>query len=247
MRKLLSWIITPFYLVIFVFTMVFWHPLIALSFYVNRRLYLQTIALGNGLLLLELRLLGTRISVQGLEHLPRQKPLIIASNHQSLFDIPLLLWTLRSYGPCFIAKRELGKNIPSISHALRNMGSALIDRGDARAAIRTIEDLGTRVQQNREAAIIFPEGTRARNGRIKPFKSQGIMALLRTMPDAEIVPTVISGSWRLTYHNFAPVPIGVRISLTFLPPLKASSPEAAPGEVQALIEAALPIDERRAS
>jgi 1-acyl-sn-glycerol-3-phosphate acyltransferase len=245
MKNILSWVITPFYLTLFVFTIVVWHPLIALSYYVNRRLYLATIALGNGILLQELRILGTSIAVHGLKTLPQGKPLLIVSNHQSLFDIPLLLWTLRAHGPCFIAKRELGKNIPSISHALRNMGSALIDRGDARAAIRAIEELGTRVNITQEAAIIFPEGTRARNGRMKPFKPHGLLALLRTMPEAVIIPTAISGSWRLTAKNFKPVPVGVQIRLTFLPALQISSPEAAPGEIQAAIEVGLQEEERR--
>jgi len=245
MKHLLSWVVTPLYLVLFLLTMGAWHPFIALSYYLGPRIYRSVIAIGNGILLLELRLLGTRISVHGLSQIPVGRPLIIVSNHQSLFDIPLLLWTLRAKGPCFIAKKELGRGIPSMSHALRNMGAALIDRGDPKAAISAIEALGRRANEQCEAAIIFPEGTRARNGRLKAFKVQGILALLRTMPDAVIVPAAISGSWRLTANNFKPIGLGAQIRLTFLPAITPSSTESCPPEVERSIESALTAEERR--
>lgn len=244
-QRALGWLLTPGYLVVFVCTVLLWHPLIVSAYYFGPRVYHAVIALGNGALILGLRLAGARVRIQGFEALPEGRSLIVVSNHQSLYDIPFLLWFFRKSLPCFIAKQELGRGIPSASHALRNMGSALIDRSNSREAIKVIEAFGTRMATLERAAVIFPEGTRARDGHMKRFKVQGVLTLARTMPDAMVVPVAISGSWHLTQWGLRPVYPFASIQLTILKPLPARevTNEAAVQQIESHIRATLPARE----
>ena len=59
--------------------------------------------------------------------------------------------------------------------------------------------------------VIYPEGTRAREGRLKPFKLAGSLALLEAAPNLAVVPVAIDGSFKLVRHRFRPVPFGTRV------------------------------------
>lgn len=136
---------------------------------------------------------------------------IIISNHQSMFDIPILGSLFFSNFPKYVSKRSLGKWIPTVSYNLREGGHVLIDRGDPAGAIEAIRELGRRVAAGRASAMIFPEGTRARHGELGRFKPAGTLALLEEAPTTPIVAVAIDESWRLLKHNFLPVPWGVRV------------------------------------
>jgi len=101
--------------------------------------------------------------------LPENKPLLVVANHQSMFDISMIVWYMRKISPHFISKIELGKGIPSISYNLRHGGSILIDRKNKRQSLPAIIGFGKRLQQNNETGVIFPEGTRSRDGKPKQF------------------------------------------------------------------------------
>jgi 1-acyl-sn-glycerol-3-phosphate acyltransferase len=79
--------------------------------------------------------------------------------------------------------------------------------------------LGRRVEDNRVSAVIFPEGTRARRGELRPFKPRGTLALLAAAPRTEVVPVTIENSWRLMRSNFLPVPFGVRVRVVIGAPI----------------------------
>ena len=133
----------------------------------------------NFLLLRCLNLLGTRITIDfEQKDLPKDRPLIFASNHQSTYDIPPLIWYLRRYSPKFVAKKELGKGLPSISFHLRKGGNVLIDRKNSSASLEAIATFAKRVDKNNWSVIIFPEGTRTRNGQPKAFQRGGLTTLL---------------------------------------------------------------------
>ena len=98
-----------------------------------------------------------------------------------------------------------------MSYNLRKGGHVLIDRGDAPAAVAAIRDLGRRVRAGSCSAMIFPEGTRAREGELGAFKPAGTLALLEEGPTTAVVPVAIDESWRLLRHNYLPVPFGTRV------------------------------------
>jgi 1-acyl-sn-glycerol-3-phosphate acyltransferase len=188
-----------------------------------------------------LRLCGTRLAVERAGGLAAGRPAIFVSNHQSMFDIPILGALLWPHYLKFVSKRELARRwIPSISYNLRRGGNALIDRGDRAEAVAAIGRLGQEEVVGRGvSAMIFPEGTRARDGVLRPFRPQGTFALMAAAPDAPVVPVVIDGSWRLLQHHLRPVPFGTRVRVFIGAPIERSPDEdagAVLGNVQARIE-----------
>ena len=168
----------------------------------------------NGSVRLCLGVLGARIKTEGFpSQLPARTPYIIVSNHQSMFDIVILYVFFWKFRPRFIAKQELARGIPGVSVCLRHDGSALIDRSNARQALPEIKKLGKRCVEKGHAAIIFPEGTRARTGVMRPFHSAGLTTLLNAAPEATIIPVAIDGSWKFQYFRKGPVPLGIRVHL----------------------------------
>jgi 1-acyl-sn-glycerol-3-phosphate acyltransferase len=173
----------------------------------------------NRTLVASLRLLGTRIKFEHESPLDPKKLYIIVSNHQSMLDMPLLVCVLGYLRPRYVAKKELAKGSPGISIRLRNDGSALIDRKDARQALPEIKKLGKRMLENGFSAILFPEGTRSRSGSIKEFRPAGFTTLAKSVPDAEIVPVTIEGSWPINAYKLGPIPLGQTIVVRVSPPI----------------------------
>ncbi len=173
-----------------------------------------------------LGILGVKVVVHGEDAVPEGEPVIIISNHQSLFDIPILYTVFAKHRPRFIAKQELGKWIPSVSYNLRRGGSALIDRSNARQAIPEIQALAERLVERKFAAIIFPEGTRAKDGRAKKFRPAGMSTLIQGAPTARIIPVVIENSWILSARKRGPIPAGTTVRVRILSEIDRSGLKA---------------------
>ena len=210
---------TPLHLALFMAVLLIFHvaQVVALPF--GYAAHKRVVDYLNYCVLASLKMVGTRIELRCEHELPADKPLIVVANHQSMYDIPMLGWIFRDHHPKYVAKIELAKGMPSISYNLRHGGSALIDRSDARAAMRGIRRFGKQVEEHRYAACIFPEGTRARDGMMKKFNPAGLMMLMRAVPSATIVPVAIDGSWELMRYRMWPVPFGVRVKCTVLAPI----------------------------
>lgn len=222
--SIVSWLFTPLYVVVFLSLLCGFHILQLAAIPFGKRAQKNVLDVMNLLIVWNIRLFaGARFRYVGVPNLPQDRSVIIVSNHQSMYDIPMIMWACRRREVGFIAKRELGKWIPSISLALRRLGSVLIDRKDAKGSIRAIEAFGAMKQESRQVAAIFPEGTRARDGVMKSFRPSGFMALVRSMPDAVLQPIAIRGNWRLLRYNFSPVPFGTSIEVEFLEPVEQSS------------------------
>lgn len=226
-----GWLVTPAFLLTSLLTLLIWHPVIAASRRVSSdKTHDWIIAFGNRLLICCFNLTGGNVRFSGANNLPKTGPVIVVSNHQSLFDIPILIWFLRGRHTKFIAKRSLGKGIPSASYVLRTNGHALIDRGDAAQAGEEIRRVAQSTSKIAGTVVIFPEGTRARNGVLKKFKSGGIKLLLSELPNAVIVPVSINGAWRIMQFGFLPVPFGVPVRV------EVHSPIAETAEAQRVVD-----------
>jgi 1-acyl-sn-glycerol-3-phosphate acyltransferase len=131
-----------------------------------------------------------KVTVNGLSNVDPSKSFIYMSNHQSNFDIPVLL----AYIPGqfrWLAKAELFK-IPIFGHGMRGAGYISIDRFNRDSAFQSIDQAAKKIRDG-VSVMIFPEGTRSKDGRIRPFKKGGfIMALNSGVP---IVPVVVRGTW----------------------------------------------------
>jgi len=189
------------------------------------------------------RLCNTRLLVERAPGVRPWTSYIVVSNHQSMFDIPILGALLFSNFPKYVSKRELGRGIPSVSYNLRRGGHVLIDRADAPAAVAAIGALGRQVRAGRVSATIFPEGTRARRGELGAFRRAGLMTLLEEAPGTPVVPLAIDESWRLLAHSFFPVPWGVRVRVHIGEPIarrpdedRAALIEQVRGEIAAALD-----------
>jgi 1-acyl-sn-glycerol-3-phosphate acyltransferase len=180
----------------------------------------QMVDLLNRLLVYALYLLGCRVTFRGFEKIPQGRPLIIVSNHQSMFDIPAVVHGFRAFYPRFISKIELSKNLPSISHNLKHGRSALIDRKNGTQSVKEIFKLGRLIEERKEAACIFPEGTRSKTGKLGPFMTAGLHTLLRAAPSAVIIPFVIDGHSRLMRRGSFPLGCFQRMTYTVLDPIE---------------------------
>ena len=168
----------------------------------------------NFFLLRCLSFLGIQILFDKTLNLTVGKPLIIVANHQSTYDIPPIILKLKKFHPKFISKKKLGKGIPGVSYNLRNGGSVLIDRRRPQEAIKLIKIFAQKVERNKWSAVIFPEGTRSRDGKPKKFHKKGLITLFENIPSAVILPISINNSWRLAQYNYFPIPMGIKITFT---------------------------------
>ena len=220
MRKILSVVLTPVYLLIFALLLLIFHPLQVFTRWIwgypVRKKVVDVLNFG---LLYSLWILGTKITFRGFEKVPQNRPLIIVANHQSLLDIIAVVVGFRRNHPKFISKIELGKGIPSVSYNLRYGGSVLIDRKKGAQSVKDIMMLGKHIEANNYSACIFPEGTRTKNGLIKTFQPAGIASLLRTSPSAVIVPLAIDG-FEIMKNGYFPMTVGCHLKLTALCPIE---------------------------
>lgn len=166
------------------------------------------------------RILGTRYTFQNDQNIPTDRPLIIVTNHQSMYDIPPIIWHMRKYHPKFVSKIELGKGIPSVSYNLRHGGSVLINRKDPKQSIAQLEKLGKYIEEHNRSAVIFPEGTRSRTGEPKPFRTTGLKVLMKNAPSALIIPISINNSWKLLRYGKFPMGLGSHVKFEVHPPIE---------------------------
>lgn len=170
---------------------------------------------------------GARITIKRDPAVEKRRAYIFLSNHQSLLDIPIFGGILFSNYPKYIAKAELAKWIPLVSYNLKRGGNAIIDRASGSQAIRVIRDFGRDCQQRGVSPVIFPEGSRSRDGTLGEFKPGGTAALLRSAPEMPVVPTVIDGSWEILKNRLMPIPFGTRINVQFCAPILRKTGENA--------------------
>ncbi|CAM4091684.1 Phospholipid/glycerol acyltransferase domain-containing protein [Zobellia nedashkovskayae] len=168
-------------------------------------------------------ILGTTYEFNNPYDIPTDRPLIIVPNHQSMHDIPPIVWFMRKHQPKFVSKKELGKGIPSVSYNLRHGGSVLIDRNDSRQALSEIAKLGRYIEKHKRSAVIFPEGTRSRTGHPKPFKATGLKLLMKNAPSALVVPISINNSWKMLKYGKFPNGIGNHITFQVHEPIEVNS------------------------
>ncbi len=212
MQKLLAYSLSVLYLIFFGLILFIFHPIQWLCFNLfGYHAHRISVALLNLCLMRCTHVLGTTYSFNSPHNIPTNKPVIIVPNHQSMHDIPPIIWYMRKYHPKFVSKQELGKGIPSVSYNLRHGGSALINRKDNKQALGEIVKLGKYIEEHNRAAVIFPEGTRSRDGHPKPFKTTGLKLLMKNAPSALVVPISIDNSWKMLKYGKFPYGIANHI------------------------------------
>jgi 1-acyl-sn-glycerol-3-phosphate acyltransferase len=184
-----------------------------------------------------LAIYGVRIFVEGADRVPRDQPVVVMSNHQSVFDILALLETL----PIpfrFVAKKELLR-VPVFGWAVWASGQIVIDRQNRTRAVASLRRAAARVREG-ASVMIFPEGTRSADGRLQSFKSGGFhLAIEAQVP---VLPVTVSGSQFISEKGTAWVRRGRAMKITYGTPiptegLRPGDREELKNRVRAAIEA----------
>ena len=222
--KILSYILSPIFAFVFFLLLIIFHPLqwIGLNVfgYKGHKVVVDSM---NWVLVKSLLVLAIRVKVENEYELPLNTTLVFVSNHQGIFDIPPIISTFKKHHPKFVSKIELGKGIPSISYNLRKGGAALIDRKDGKQAIATLVDFAKNINKNKWSAVIFPEGTRSRNGNSKSFAPSGLKIITKYNKEGYVVPLTINKSWKVFKYGKFPLGMGSPITITTHAPIKISS------------------------
>jgi len=131
---------------------------------------------------------GVHVDVTGLERLTPGATYVFVANHQSIYDIPILFWSL-PFQLRIIAKASLGQ-FPFLGWHLRRTGHMLVNR--ARPDRKAIFGWAQRLTSQGLSLIVFPEGTRSTDGRVGRFKGGSFyLALEAGLP---VVPLSVVGS-----------------------------------------------------
>lgn len=233
MRRLRDWILTIPFLLAFGLALVLFDIAGRIVRPFSLRAFEAVMAALQRTLIALFFISGTRLEVERAPTIEPRRGYAVIANHQSMFDIAVIGGLLFTNYPKYVAKRELGRWIPSISLNLRHGGNALIDRKDRSQAVEAITTMARAAQDRNVSVVIFPEGARSRDGSLRTFKRGGSTALLQAADSLSVIPAAIDGSWKLLRHNLCPVPFGTRVKVRFGDPI-----ERMRGDADRLIEAA---------
>lgn len=166
-----------------------------------------------------LRWSGMKIRVRGMEHIDPRRTYVFISNHRSYLDTAALFGHLgRRIG--ILAKKELLK-VPILGHGMGNVNIMAIDRSNRQRAIETVQAATERIRSGVSFGV-FAEGTRARPGKMLPFKKGAFyMAIEAGVP---IVPVAMKNTDRLMGKGTGEARAGT-IEMVLLPPIETSGPK----------------------
>lgn len=138
-------------------------------------------------------IVGARVkSIDREKALTLTEPAIFAANHQSNFDIPVIINQTKQHLH-FIAKKEI-KKVPFLGQYTTAMGMIFVDRGDKKKAKESLQKAGELIKGGRDV-VIFPEGTRSKDGKIHQFKRGAFIVAKEGM--VNVIPVAIKGTRRV--------------------------------------------------
>ncbi|UCG50735.1 MAG: 1-acyl-sn-glycerol-3-phosphate acyltransferase [Candidatus Latescibacterota bacterium] len=139
-----------------------------------------------------------RIGGANMEILPKIPALpgtLILMNHQSLLDIPIAVRCFDGGYPKIVARDRYRTGLPLISHMIRLYGHPTVRPGEGDAEqLRSLREMASEVAQ---PLVIYPEGSRSRDGGIRPFRTGGLKAILGAR-EWSVYVVVLDGLWQST-------------------------------------------------
>ncbi len=161
--------------------------------------------------------LYNRLEICGAENIPTEGPFILAPNHQSFIDGPLVMSGVprSQVSDCYFYATEEHVKSKWRKRWARRHNIILMERGNLRNSILKLAEV---LKQGRNI-VIFPEGSRTRDGKIKAFKKT--FAILSRELDVPIIPVRISGAYDAMPRGHAFLKAS-KVKVTYLPPVKPS-------------------------
>lgn len=157
-----------------------------------------------------LKLAGVKsVTIDGLKNIDLKKTYVVASNHLSYLDIPLLFKIL-PFNLYFVAKKQL-RSVPFLGWYMMLTGMFFIDGKNKRKTIDSLNSAGKRIKEGK-SILIFPEGTRSKTGNIGEFKKGAF--ILASKSEVDILPIKITGTgkiWNVKHGILKPGNVTVQI------------------------------------
>ena len=138
-------------------------------------------------------ILGMSLEVSGLENIDRKKSSIFMCNHLSALDGPLLFMIIPQ--PIRVILKKESFRIPIIGQAMRLVGFVPVDRKGLKGGKKSIDQAAHLIKEKGFSFLIFPEGTRSRDGKLQVFKRGGFFLALNSQ--ADVIPVSIQGTFEL--------------------------------------------------
>ena len=195
---------------------------------------------GMGIARLGLRAAGIRVDVHGRDNIPANRPCIFMANHVSNLDPPVLLPLVPGHTSVLLKSSLM--RIPILGTAMRMGKFVPVERGSTQEAARRSVNAAAEAVRSGLHLVVFPEGTRSRDGHLAAFKKGPFFLAEQTR--APIIPVAISGTEQLLRKGSAAIHPGT-VTLTYLPlidPANFATREALMQAVHSAIAHALPPD-----
>jgi 1-acyl-sn-glycerol-3-phosphate acyltransferase len=139
------------------------------------------------------RILGIRIEVSGLERIDPRRAYVFMPNHTSFLDGPLVMMLIPGVPRVILKKSVL--RLPAVGLAMRHVGFVPVDRKGAEGGKKSIARAAALMKDRGYSFLIFPEGTRSRDGRLRAFRRGGFFLALAS--GTPIAPVTIRGTFEL--------------------------------------------------
>jgi 1-acyl-sn-glycerol-3-phosphate acyltransferase len=162
-------------------------------------------------------ILGIKIEVEGLENVDPARSYVYMANHVSFLDGPLLFYVIPQRVRVILKKSIF--RIPVAGQTMRFIGFIPIDKKSMSGGRRSIDKAVQAIKEKGYSFLIFPEGTRSRDGKLHKFKRGGFfLAIAAQVP---IIPVTIKGTFELMPRGRIFVRQG-KIKVIFHPPIETA-------------------------
>ena len=145
------------------------------------------------------KILGIRLDASGIERIDKKESYVFMANHLSLIDGPLLFMLIPQFVRVLLKKEAF--RIPVIGQAMKQVDFVSVDRKGLKGGKKSIDQATRMIKEKGFSFLIFPEGTRSRDGKLQPFKRGGFFLAINSQ--IPIFPVSIRGSYeRLPKGSF---------------------------------------------
>ena len=182
---------------------------------------------------------GVRVNTHGKELLDKKENYIFISNHQSYFDIPILMQAVPN-NLRFIYRSSLTR-IPIFGWGMYLSGYISINRDNPRKAIKSLRKASERIKKE-ISVVIFPEGTRSSDGELGVFKRG--MFVFAEEANVKLVPTSIGGSYKILPRNKFNISSG-RVNVVFSKPIEYRKDKNFVNDIKEMIKSNMKIETQK--
>ena len=182
---------------------------------------------------------GVRVDIHGKELLDKKENYIFISNHQSYFDIPVLMQAVPN-NLRFIYRSSLTR-IPIFGWGMYLSGYISINRDNPRKAIKSLRKASERIKKE-ISVVIFPEGTRSSDGELGVFKRG--MFVFAEEANVKLVPTSIGGSYKILPRNKFNISSG-RVNVVFSKPIEYRKDKNFVNDIKEMIKSNMKIETQK--